>query len=47
MLGLLEFDACVGRIFGVFGYGVAARSACDALNVWDGSDSLDTREERT
>ena len=47
MLSLLEFDACGGRIFGVSGYGVPARIACDVGGAWDGSGALDMREERT
>ena len=39
--------ACGGRIFGVSGYGVPARIACDVGGAWDGSGALDMREERT
>ena len=47
MVGLLEFDACGGRISGVSGYGVAVSIACDVGGAWDGSGALDMREERT
>ena len=47
MVGLLEFDACGGRISGVSGYGVPARIACDMGGAWGGSGALDMREGRT
>ena len=47
MVGLLEFDACRGRISGVSGYGAAASIACDVGGAWDGSGVLDMRQGRT